>query len=101
MISFLEKYLRVINRINMTNYRNIIMKGLGNQFINLLIDHFSLIRYQKEGLTALFSDIANFKKIVSQINVEEVEKLYKNLRTLIDIYVIKNDEKTINDFIKD
>lgn len=40
-------------------------------------------------------DIAKYKSIISQFFSEEVENRFKILRSLIDIYVIKNDEKSI------
>lgn len=40
-------------------------------------------------------DIAKYKTVISQFYNEEVEGKFKILRSLIDIYVIKNDEKAI------
>lgn len=48
----------------------------------------------------IFIDIANFKKIIIQIDYPEIEEKYKVLRSLIDIYVIKNEEKAINSYLK-
>lgn len=45
-------------------------------------------------------DIAKFKTAIAQFFSEEVESKFKILRSLIDIYVIKNDEKSIEDYIK-
>lgn len=73
---------------------------MGLQFINLLIGHYSKINYTKEGLGMIFIDIANYKKIIIQIDFAEIEEKYKVLRSLIDIYVIKNEEKAINGYLK-
>ena len=45
-------------------------------------------------------DIAKYKTVISQFYNEEVESKFKILRSLIDIYVIKNDEKAIEDYLK-
>jgi len=58
--------------------------------LNLLIQHYSQIPYTKDGLGNIFIDIANYKKIVIQIDSEAIDHKYKILRSLIDIYVIKN-----------
>jgi hypothetical protein len=50
VIQFIEKYLKPINRINLTTYKSTLLKSLGTQFINLLINHYSGISYNKEGL---------------------------------------------------
>ena len=36
--------------------------------MNLLISHYSKINYTKEGLGMIFIDIANYKKIIIQID---------------------------------
>jgi hypothetical protein len=47
----LEKYVKAINnRINQFSYRESLLKTLGIQFVNLLIQHYSSINYSKEGL---------------------------------------------------
>ena len=45
-------------------------------------------------------DIAKYKTLVSQFLSEDVENKFKLLRSLIDIYVIKNDERTIWEYVK-
>lgn len=45
-------------------------------------------------------DIAKYKTLVSQFLSEEVENKFKLLRSLIDIYVIKNEERTIWEYVK-
>jgi uncharacterized protein (DUF486 family) len=72
VISFLEKYLKPINKISLSNYRSTLLKSMGTQFINLLIVHYSKISYTKEGLGLIFIDIANFKKIIIQIDFPEI-----------------------------
>lgn len=76
------------------------LKSIGIQFLTLLIEHYSLIRYNKEGLGMIFIDIANYKKVIMQMDFPEIDQKYKVLRCLIDIYVIKNDEKSINAYVK-
>lgn len=48
----------------------------------------------------IFIDIANYKKVIMQMDFPEIDQKYKVLRCLIDIYVIKNDEKSINAYVK-
>ncbi len=48
----------------------------------------------------MFIDIANYKKIIVQIDFPEIQEKYKVLRSLIDVYVIKNEDKAINSYIK-
>jgi hypothetical protein len=60
----------MINKITNTAYKNNILKSLGIQFLNLLISHYGKITYSKEGLGALFFDIANYKKVVVQIGFD-------------------------------
>lgn len=81
----------------MNTYKKILLKNLGKklnkigtQFIGLLIQHYAQIAYTKEGLGNIFIDIANYKKIVIQVDCDLVDQRYKVLRSLIDIYVIKN-----------
>ena len=68
VIPFLEKYLRPINKISLVTYRSTLLKSIGLQFMNLLISHYSKINYTKEGLGMIFIDIANYKKIIIQID---------------------------------
>lgn len=46
----LEKYIKAINRITQISYRESLLKTLGLQFINLLIQHYASITYTKDGL---------------------------------------------------
>lgn len=45
-------------------------------------------------------DVAKLKTLVAQFQSPEVEARFRLLRTLIDIYVIRNDEKSIEDYLK-
>lgn len=45
-------------------------------------------------------DIAKYKTTIVLFMNEEVENKFKVLRSLIDIYVIKNDERSIEDYVK-
>ena len=48
MYLMLEKYVKAINnRINQFSYRESLLKTLGVQFVNLLIQHYSTITYSK------------------------------------------------------
>lgn len=49
----IEKYVKAINRISQVTYRETLLKTLGIQFVNLLIQHYSSITYTKEGLGKL------------------------------------------------
>jgi hypothetical protein len=46
----LEKYIKAINRITQISYRESLLKTLGLQFVNLLIQHYTSITYNKDGL---------------------------------------------------
>jgi hypothetical protein len=43
----LEKYVKAINKINQSAYRESLLRTLGLQFVNLLIQHYSSITYSK------------------------------------------------------
>ena len=91
--------MRAINRMNLIAYRNSILKSLGMQFCTILTDYYSSITYTKDGLSRLFLDIAKYKSLISMFNCNEVDQKFKALRSLIDIYVLKNEEKAIMSFI--
>jgi hypothetical protein len=100
VIDFLNRYTRVIIKITLNNFRANILKTLGLQFVNHIIKYYSQIVYTKDGLSRIFMDIAKYKTIIGQFNNEEIDNKFKILRSLIDIYVIKNEEKAIEDYIK-
>ena len=91
--------MRAIHRINLISYKNNILKNLGLQFCGLLSNYYSSIAYSKDGLSRIFIDIAKYKSLISMFGCEEVENRFKALRCLIDIYVIKNEEKAIVSYI--
>ena len=100
LIHFLERYLRVIQRTSLVNYRKNLLKSMGLQLVNELVRFYSQINYNKDGLSKIFMDIAKYKSAVAQFGSEEVENKFKLLRSLIDIYVIKLDEKIIEDYVQ-
>ena len=71
------------------------------QFCSLITDYYASIPYTKDGLSRIFIDIAKYKSVITMFNSQEVENKFKVLRSLIDIYVIKNDEKSILKYITD
>lgn len=91
--------MRAINRIGLQLYRNNILKSLGMQFCTLLTDYYAQIPYTEEGLSRIFMDIAKFKPLIGMFCCDDVDHRFKVLRTLIDIYVIKNDEKAIMSYV--
>ena len=70
VITFLEKYIRAIQRISLINYRNNILRNLGLQFVTLLIRFYSQIPYNKEGLSKIFMDVAKLKTAIAQFGCE-------------------------------
>lgn len=96
----LEKYIKAINRISQINFRESLLKTLGLQFVNLLIQHYCRINYTKDGLGGIYVDVGGFGKILKMINIGVVEERFRIFKGLIDIYVLKNDEIEINNYIK-
>jgi hypothetical protein len=89
----MEKYIKTISRMTQISYRESLLKTLGLQFINMLINHYATINYTKDGLGAIYVDIGGFGKILKLLNLSSIDERYKVLKSLIDIYVLKNDEK--------
>lgn len=67
------------------------MKLLGDQLMKLLIDFYSRVKYTKDGVGKMFIDFNSFKRIISQIDNKEIDKKFKHLYILVDIYILKND----------
>jgi len=65
-----------------------------------LIQHYSTITYSKEGLGGIYVDVSGFGKILKLINIGAVDERFKVFKSLIDIYVLKNDEKELGSYIK-
>jgi hypothetical protein len=76
------------------------LKTLGVQFVGLLIQHYSSITYSKEGLGGIFVDVSGFGKILKFFPVAAVEERFRVFKCLIDIYVLKNDEKELSAYVK-
>lgn len=96
----MDRYLKVINKIGMHNYRDNMLRILGLQFVNELIRYYSRISYNKEGVGFIFLDIARINAIVKQFGSGEVKAKFELLQSLIEIYVIGKDNKSIEDHIR-
>ena len=96
---YLDRYLRSIGKIQQPTYRQHILKLLGLQLCSMLINFYSNIRYNKEGLAKLLMDVAKYKNLIAMFSCEEVEQKFRVLRSLIDVYVIKCDEKTMLEYV--
>ena len=72
---------------------------MGLQFCDLLIQHFSTISYSKQGLYQLFIDIGNLKKFIFEFDSPAVEEGYTQLKALVDIYLLKNDEASLRNHV--
>ena len=59
----------------------------------MLINHYCSITYNKEGLGAIYVDIGGYGKILKMLNLSSVDERFRVLKSLIDIYVLRNDEK--------
>lgn len=70
LINLLERYIKQIQKISLNSYKKILLKNLGLQFVNLLIDFYSSIPYTKAGLSKIFMDIAKYKTIISAFRHE-------------------------------
>lgn len=75
----LEKYIKAINRISQTNFKESLLKTLGLQFVNLLIQHYSSITYNKDGLGinksykgSIYIDVGGFGKVLKLIRVTAI-----------------------------
>ena len=73
---------------------------MGLQFVDMLITHYSTIAYSKEGLGGIFVDVSAISKMVKLFNVVSVDEKFKALKCLIDIYVLRNDEKELDHYVR-
>ena len=96
----LEKYTKSINRITQIGYKETLLKTLGLQFVNLLINHYSSITYTKASLGAIYIDVGGFGKVLKMLNLSSVDERFKVFKSLIDVYILKNDEKELSNYIK-
>ena len=66
----------------------------------MLISHYNSINYNKEGLGAIYVDVGGYGKILKMLNLSSVDERFKVFKSLIDIYVLKNDEKELSNYMK-
>ena len=66
----------------------------------MLINHYSTITYTRDGLGAIYVDLGGYGKILKLLNNPAVEERFRVFKGLIDIYILKNDEKEISHYIK-
>ena len=69
--------------------------------MNLLIEFFANVKYSREGTGKMLVDIAFYRKLINQIDIHEVDQKFKNLQFLTEVYVLKNDEREINQHFKE
>lgn len=65
---------------------------MGCQFCDLLIQHFSTVTISKQGLYQILVDLGHLKKFIYEFGSPVVENQYAGLKTLVDMYLLKNDE---------
>jgi len=99
LITLVGKYLRRIRKNYSTATQKRIIEKMGLQFCDLLIQHFSTISYSKQGLYQLFIDIGNLKKFIFEFDSPVVEEGYTQLKALVDIYLLKNDEASLRNHV--
>jgi hypothetical protein len=74
---------------------------MGSQFCDLLIQHFSTVTYSKQGLYQMFVDLGHLKKFIYEFGSPTVESQYYGLKSLVDMYLLKNDETTLQTHISE
>lgn len=101
LIGFVGKYLRRIRKNYSTATQKRILEKMGVQFCELLVQHFATISYNKQGLYQLFIDVGHLKKFMFEFDSQLVEDGYAQLKALVDMYLLKNDEATLRNHISE
>lgn len=91
-ISYLSPYLDQIKDSYSDNLKMEILKELGKNIIDILIDYYATIKLNQKGLLQLSIDLEEYRNLIKKFKSPQVDEGFENFRSLVKIYNAHKDD---------